>query len=123
MLVERVMRLVFPASWVNKDTVGAVTGVVLVSLVLSAASALLFGLFGCAGGRVYGEYEHHSSVPTNDDLNTTDQIGLCVAYQLNEHPYAPNMEVCLHKELDSSKPVFGPDPVGTIRIQQPLYKW
>lgn len=122
-IVERVLRLLFPDSWVNKDTIGAVSGIVVVSLALIGVCAVLSALAGCYGGRLYVEYEHHSSVPDVDDLNTADQIGGCIGFDLGRQGWAPVMDVCLHKELDKSKPVFGSDPVGTIRIQQPILMW
>src|SRR5687767_3734881 len=108
--MQSILRLIFPDRWVNKDTAGAVMGIIGVSLVLIAACALLSLLAGCYGGRLYAEYEHHSSVPFERDLNTADQAGGCVAYALGVQRYAPNMEVCLHFEL-TDKPVFGDDPV------------
>lgn len=118
-ITEWVLRLVFPDRWVNKDTAGAVLGILTVTAVIVTVLALS----GCYGGRVYAEYEHHSSVPLVNDVNTTDQAGGCVDYFLGRQRYAPNMGVCLHWELDRDKPVFGDDPVGTVRIQQPLYMW
>lgn len=107
-----------PKKWNNKDTQGAVIAVVALSLLIAG----VWSLSGCAGFTVSAELEHHSSVPQTKDLNTADQIGLCVEVPLAKHKYATLTEICLHKELDSSKPVFGDDPVGTIRIKQPIYK-
>ena len=84
------------------------------------AAAVL--LSGCYGFRTWVEYEHHSSIPAERDLNTVDQYGGCIGYPLSDSRYATEMEVCIHDEIDDSKPVFGPDPVGTIRIKQPIYK-
>lgn len=113
----RLLLSVFPDKWNNKDTQGAVMGALLVSFAIAAG----WMLFGCAGYQVNAEYEHHSSIPDVDDLNTTDQAGLCVEVPLSRSEYATLTEICMHKELDHDKPVFGHDPVGTIRLKQPLY--
>lgn len=114
--VAALLLLPFPKAWNNKDTQGAVMCIIVVSLILCC----LWLLTGCYGYQVTAEYEHHSSIPNTDDLNTTDQVGACVLYPLGEHRYATEMEVCMHKELD--KPVFGDDPVGTVRIRQQIYR-
>lgn len=108
---------ILPRKWNNEDTQGAVGGVILISLMIAGA---LFLLTGCAFTATV-EYEHHSSVPLIRDLNTADQVGVCGSWALGTNKYAPWMEVCLHNEL-TSKPVFGDDPVGTIRLKQPLYQ-
>lgn len=77
---------------------------------------------GCAGYTVGAQYTHHSSVPDYDDLNTSDMLGLCVEFPLAEHRYATEASVCLDYELDQEKPVYGDDPIGTLRIWQPLYR-
>lgn len=83
------------------------------------------GLAGCYGVRGFAEYEHHSSIPDERDRNTSDQVGLLVEFPLADSPYATEIAVGVHYELDRDKPVFGDDPddlVGTIRIRQPIFK-
>lgn len=83
---------------------------------------LLIPLSGCHGFAVNAEYLHLSSVPMVDDLNTVDQVGVSVEIPLADHPYATTMEIGMAYELDHSKPVVGKDPVGVLRIRQPLYR-
>jgi hypothetical protein len=115
-IVESGMRRVLPESWVNKDTAGAVILIVLFSLGIGAGWLLT----GCHGYRVYSEYEHHSSVPDLKDKATTDQVGLCLEYPLGDHKYVTEMTICAHDEVGGGE-VFGRDPVGTVRIRQPIY--
>lgn len=119
--VEKVLRLVFPDSWVNKDTVGAVLAIIGVSLVLSALAFVT----GCAGGMGYVKYHHNSSIPDFNDANTSDRIGGCGMWYLGVQQYAPQMHVCIDREL-TKKPVFSqnnPDIVGDVKVVQPIYMW
>lgn len=128
-------RLLFflPKRWNNKDVQGAVGAAAALALIiagvlkyapkLGAALLTVLGLSACSTFQLNAEYEHHSSIPMVNDLNTTDQVGLCGEWALGTQKYAPMMELCMHKELDESKPVFGDDPVGTIRLKQPLWKF
>lgn len=79
-------------------------------------------LSGCHGLTVNADYLHLSSVPLMNDLNTVDQVGITVEFPVSDHPYATIMEIGMAYELDHSKPVVGPDPVGVVRIRQPLYR-
>lgn len=102
----------------NRDVRGALVAALLVGGTIALVVTLLAG---CSGYKVYAEYEHHSSAPDYYDRNTSDQVGVIASIQLGRGclPYCPEMEIGLHKELDDRK-VFGRDPVGTIRIRQPL---
>jgi hypothetical protein len=93
------------------------------SLARSILLLICLQLSGCYGLAVYGSYEHLSSVPLTDDLNTVDQLGVSVEFPLSAHPYATEMEIGLAWELDGRKPVMGPDPVGMLRIRQPVFRW
>lgn len=112
----KLLLLPFPKAWNNKDTQGAVLAVT----VLAGLLVLLLSLGGCYSARAYTEFEHHSSVPDLRDLNTTDQLGGCFEWDLGRQRYTPAMTLCLHKEVGGA-PVFGKDPVGTVRIQQPIW--
>lgn len=83
---------------------------------------LALPLSGCHGLTVNADYLHLSSIPMVDDLNTVDQVGVTVEFPLSDHPYATIMEIGMAYELDHSKPVVGQDPVGMLRIRQPLYR-
>lgn len=92
---------------------------------LFPAAALICALTaGCAGTRVIAEYEHHSSAADFYDRNTSDQVGFVVAFPLRFKKshcsrYCPEIEAGLLWEVD--KPVFGRNPVGTVRVRQPVY--
>lgn len=75
-------------------------------------------LSGCT---LYAEYEHHSAALTQRDINTADQVGFIVSFPLTTHSYSPELEMGLSVELDNY-PVFGPDPIATIRVRQPIFK-
>jgi hypothetical protein len=82
-------------------------------------------LAGCTGTRVLAEYEHHSSAQDYFDLNTSDHAGIIVAVPLRFKEshcdlYCPELEAGLSWEL-TDKPTFGRDPVGTLRLRQPIY--
>lgn len=83
---------------------------------------LTLPLSGCHGLTVNADYLHLSSIPLVNDLNTVDQVGVTVEFPLSDHPYATIMEIGMAYELDKSKPVFGPSPIGVVRIRQPLYR-
>lgn len=105
-----------------KESFEALGAAIVVGLVIALLS---WALSGCSGTRVLAEYEHHSSAQDFYDLNTADQAGLVVAVPLRIREnvcstYCPELEVGLHWEL-TSKPVFGRDPVGTVRLRQPIF--
>lgn len=105
-----------------KEAFSALGAAILVALVVAVLAWLLSG---CSGTRVLAEYEHHSSAQDYFDQNTADQAGVVVAVPLRLREtvcesYCPELEVGLHWEL-TSKPVFGRDPVGTIRLRQPVW--
>ena len=77
---------------------------------------------GCHGWAVNADYLHLSSVPMSRDLNTVDQVGVTFEFPVSDHPYATVMEIGMAYELDQEKPVVGDDPVGVIRIRQPIYR-
>lgn len=119
-ILRKVFR--FPAHWVNKDTIGAVIAIVGVSLVLMAVCLVLPG---CYGGMAYAKYHHNSSIVEERDANTSDRVGGCGMIWLGPQKYAPQMHVCIDREI-TDKPVFGhtsPDIVGDVQIKQPLYMW
>ena len=91
-------------------------------MVRSVVLLTSLALTGCHGLAVNAEYLHLSSIPMVDDLNTVDQVGLMVEFPLSDHPYATRMEIGMAYELDHAKPVVGKDPVGVLRIRQPLYR-
>lgn len=98
-----------------------------VALLVAGVIALLAFLVGCSGTRVLAEYEHHSSAQDYYDLNTSDQVGAVIAVPLRIREsvcskYCPELELGLHWEV-TGVPVYGRDPVGTIRLRQPLYVW
>jgi hypothetical protein len=125
-ITEWLLRLVFvplgKAEWVNKDTAGAVLGI----LVVTAIVMTVLALSGCYGGAIYAKpYHHNSSISENDDANTSDRWGICEMHYLGPQKYAPQMQVCIDREW-TKKPVFGhesPDIVGDVQIVQPLYMW
>jgi hypothetical protein len=85
----------------------------------------LVALSGCAGSSLLAEYEHHSSAQDLDDLATADMVGLVFSTPIRLRPsdcsrYCPELEMGLHWEI-TNEPVFGRDPVGTIRLRQPIY--
>lgn len=85
-------------------------------------SIILVGLLavsGCYGLRIDAEYEHHSSIPMIVDLRTSDQIGAVMTIPLSDGRYAPELELGAHWEVKD--PVFGINPVGTLRLRQPVY--
>jgi hypothetical protein len=93
----------------------------LVTLFLLAVTPFLGG---CVGSSLILEYEHHSSAQDYYDQNTSDMAGLVFNTPLRFKPehcdlYCPELEVGLFWEL-TDKPVFGRDPVGTLRLRQPL---
>lgn len=105
-----------------KESFEALGAAIVVGLVIALLS---WALSGCSGTRVLAEYEHHSSAQDFYDLNTADQAGLVVAVPLRLREgvcdrYCPELEVGLSWEL-TDKPVFGRDPVGTLRLRQPIY--
>lgn len=85
--------------------------------------AVCLSLSGCYGLQVNGEYLHLSSIPLVNDLNTVDQVGISIQFPLAESRYATRMEIGMAYELDHKKPVVGPDPVGVLKITQPLFIW
>jgi hypothetical protein len=96
-----------------------------VAVLLGLAIAGVVMLMGCSGTRVLAEYAHGSSAQDFYDLNTTDQAGIIVAVPLRfrvEHcsKYCPELEAGLSWEL-TGRPTYGRDPVGTLRIRQPLF--
>lgn len=100
-----------------REAANAVFAAVLLGLIIAGA----FVLMGCAPlMQVNAEYEHHSSIPDYYDLNTTDQAGVCIDQKLAYKAYAPSIEGCVHFEF-GGEPVFGKNPVGTLRIKQPLF--
>lgn len=119
------LRLVFPDRWVNEDTIGAVVGIIVVTL---GASLVAMFLSGCYGGSVYLKpYHHNSSIPENGDANTSDRGGVCEMHYLGPQKHAPTMHVCIDAEY-TKKPVFGHkesgrDIVGDVQIHVPLYTW
>lgn len=91
------------------------------ALVVGALIAAFLALTGCASMMtVNAEYEHHSSIPDYYDRNTTDQVGVCVDHKLGKQEYAPSIEGCVSNEI-GGKEVFGSNPVGTLRLKQPLF--
>ena len=102
--------------WNNKDVRGALFWVLIITIV-----GVCWTLAGCYGFGVNGDFEHHSSIPDLHDKATTDQLGVCLWYPLTDRKYAPELEVCAHKEIGGAG-VFGADPVGTIRLKQPIYR-
>lgn len=102
-----------------REAVGAISAAIVVGAIIAT---VLFLFSGCASQlQVNAEYEHHSSIPDARDLNTTDQVGICLDQKLGKQRYAPSIEGCVSKEV-GGPPVFGRDPVGTLRIKQPLFK-
>lgn len=94
------------------------------AVIIGIAIALIGSISGCTGARVLLDYEHHSSAQDYHDLNESNHVGVVVAVPLRFHVeqcsrYCPEMEVGLHWE--PRDPVFGRNPVGTIRIRQPLF--
>lgn len=79
-------------------------------------------LSGCVPMRAFAEYEHHSSAQDYYDLNTSDMLGLCMEAVLSRDPspYSPRAQACLMWEV-TGVPVYGRDPVGTLRLQQPIW--
>ena len=95
------------------------------AVAISLAIAAVVALTGCAGTRVLAEYEHHSSAQDYYDLNTSDQVGVIVAVPLRFRTedcstYCPELEVGLSWEVTGT-PTFGRDPVGTLRLRQPIW--
>lgn len=95
------------------------------AIVLGLAIAAVVALTGCVGSRAYVEYEHGSSAQDFYDRNTTDMAGLVVATPLRFHVehctlYCPELEVGLFWEV-TGKPVYGRDPVGHVRLRQPIW--
>lgn len=90
--------------------------------ILVAAATVITLLSGCVPMRALAEYEHHSSIPDYYDLNTSDLAGLCMEARLSRNPNAYTAEAvaCVMWEL-SGPPVYGRDPVGTIRLRQPIW--
>ena len=97
-----------------------------IGLALAIAGVVaLLSLVGCSGTRVLAEYNHQSSAQDFYDLNTSDTVGVIVAVPLRFKEshcdlYCPELEAGLSWEL-TDKPVFGRDPVGTLRLRQPIY--
>lgn len=96
-----------------------------VAILLGRAIAAVVALTGCSGTRILAEYEHHSSAQDFYDQNTSDTAGVIVAVPLRFREadcdrYCPELEAGLSWEV-TGKPVFGRDPVGTLRLRQPIY--
>lgn len=95
------------------------------AIFVGVSIAAILWLTGCTGTRVLAEYEHHSSAQDFYDLNTSDQVGVIVAVPLRFREtdcdrYCPELEAGLSWEV-TGKPTFGRDPVGTIRLRQPIF--
>jgi hypothetical protein len=95
------------------------------AIALGLAIAVVVSLVGCSGTRILAEYEHHSSAQDYYDMNTSDTAGIIVAVPLRLREgdcdrYCPELEAGLSWEV-TGKPVFGRDPVGTLRLRQPLF--
>lgn len=119
-VTRRLLKLVFPDNWVNKDTVGAVLAAVGMALLLTGVFALLAG---CHGGALTTHYQHHSSIPNVNDLATSDAIGGCGKFFLQpQSPTAAHLKVCIDKHIGKPSP-FGQDPTGTIEIEKPILTW
>lgn len=87
-----------------------------------ALGVVIFLLVGCVPMKAALEYEHHSSAQDFYDLNTSDQVGLIVTAKLCREPtfYCPELDLGLAWEVTGT-PTFGRDPVGTIRLRQPVW--
>lgn len=104
-----------------KEAFSALGAAIVIGLVV----ALVVSLTGCTGTRILAEYEHHSSAQDYYDLNTSDTAGVIVAVPLRFREsdcgrYCPELEAGLSWEL-TGKPTFGRDPVGTLRLRQPIF--
>jgi hypothetical protein len=101
-------------------------GALGVAIGLGICIALIVMLLaGCSGTRVLAEYEHHSSAQDFYDQNTSDTAGVIVAVPLRFREgdcdrYCPELEAGLSWEV-TGKPTFGRDPVGTLRLRQPIF--
>lgn len=94
------------------------------AVIIGIAIAFLVSISGCTGTRILADYEHHSSAQDFIDRAESNHFGFVVSMPLRFDVtdcsrYCPEMEVGLHWE--PRDPVFGRNPVGTIRIRQPLY--
>lgn len=105
--------------WGLIEAAGAIAAAVGVGLAIAALCAILAG---CAGGRVYGHYEHHSSIPDYYDKGTDDLGGICVDVTLAHGKYAPWMQGCVNKELHGES-LYGRDPSGELSVNVPVYVW
>lgn len=90
------------------------SALILVSLLLS----------GCVGSALYLEFEHGSSIQDYYDRETTDMVGLTYAAPLRLRAgdcslYCPEIEVSMFWEV-TGNPTYGRDPVGHVRLRQPL---
>lgn len=90
--------------------------------ILIAIAFVVVLLAGCVPMSAWAEYEHHSSAQDYYDMNTSDLVGGCVGAVLSRAPtpYSPQAEACLMYEV-TGKPVYGRDPVGTLRLRQPVW--
>lgn len=108
-----------------RESFSALGAAIVLGLLIAGALGLVSMLGGCTGTRVLLEYEHHSSAQDYFDRNTSDMAGVIVAVPLRlkeEHcsTYCPELEAGLMYEL-TDKPVFGRDPVGVLRLRQPVW--
>lgn len=104
--------------WGLKEAAGAIAAAIGVGLAIAALCALI----GCAGGRVYGHYEHHSSIPDFYDKGTDDLVGVCTDVKLGTQKYAPWMSGCVNKEATGDS-LYGRDPSGELSVNVPVYIW
>lgn len=69
-------------------------------------------LSGCV---INADYTHHSSLLDSVDRNTTDQFGLTAVIPIQK----ATLELGLAYEIGD--PVFGSNPVGTVKVSYPLW--
>lgn len=107
--------------WGLKEALGALAAALGVGLGIAALCAILAG---CAGGRAYVHYEHHSSIPDYYDKGTDDLGGFCVDVNLAKSwgRYTPWMTGCVNEELHGDS-LYGCDPSGELSINVPIGVW
>lgn len=107
--------------WGLKEAAGAIAAAVAVGCLIAFCWTMLVG---CAGGKAYVHYEHHSSIPDYYDKETADLAGFCVMVNLGagDSKFKPWMQGCVNKEMGGA-PTFGRDPSGELSVNFPVYVW
>lgn len=105
-----------------KEALGAIAAAIGVGVCIAVVYAMLSG---CAGGKAYLHYEHHSSIPDFHDRGTSDMVGFCVNVNLGAGDYAPWMTGCVNKEVHDRGPdlLYGRDPSGELSVNVPIKSW